>query len=355
MSLFNHRQRNSVVLFILILLGACVVYSLRAIAGSMLSTIIMFTILRPVYLYFADSLRWRRSVAALTVMIGSFIIIILPFLTLTMMVINKIADFKKDAIRIRVIGSKIDDFLSDKFNQPDMYEHLIEKSNTLAGELFPSILGGAGEIALGITIMYFLLYFMFTQHEEFEAGMLKYAPFREQNALKFATELKNITYSNVLGQGFIAFVQGALVSIGFFIFGIDDAIFWGVVCIFLSFLPVVGAPIVFIPAALIQIFNGNTFSGTGLLLWGLILVINIDNVIRFIIAKRVADTHPIITVIGVIIGIPMFGIMGLVFGPLLLSYFILTIRIYETSKMASERLEKIRLSEEKNNISENTL
>ncbi len=62
--------------------------------------------------------------------------------------------------------------------------------------------------------------------------------------------------------------------------------------------------------------------------------------------KRIADTHPIITVIGVVIGIPVFGIMGLVFGPLLLSYFMLTIRIYETSKMASERLEKIKSVDE---------
>jgi predicted PurR-regulated permease PerM len=65
-------------------------------------------------------------------------------------------------------------------------------------------------------------------------------------------------------------------------------------------------------------------------------------VLRLIIAKGISDTHPIITVVGVIIGIPIFGILGLVFGPLLLSYFILTIRIYETSKLATERLEKLK-------------
>ncbi len=347
MSLLNYRQRNNVVLLILVVLGASILYSLRTIAGALLSTVIMYTIFRPVYLYFVQQLRWKRMLSAGTIILGSFIIIVLPFLTLTLMVVNKIADFKKDAIRIIVLGSRIDDFLSKTFNQPDLYEHILEKANTFAGELFPTILGGVAEIALGVVIMYFLLFFMFTQHEEFEAGLLKYAPFREQNALKFATELKNITYSNVLGQGFIAFVQGALVSIGFFMFGLSDAIFWGVISVFVSFLPVIGAPVVFVPAALLQLFNGNTFAGTGLLLWGLILIINIDNVIRFIIAKRVADTHPIITVIGVVIGIPVFGIMGLVFGPLLLSYFFLTVKIYETSKMASERLERIRLSEEK--------
>ncbi len=120
----------------------------------------------------------------------------------------------------------------------------------------------------------------------------------------------------------------------------------GVISTFLSFLPVVGAPVVFVPAAFIAIASGNTTGGWGLLLWGLIVIINIDNVIRLVIAKNVSDTHPIITVVGVIIGIPIFGILGLVFGPLLLSYFILTIRIYETSKLASERLEKLKSGED---------
>jgi predicted PurR-regulated permease PerM len=353
MAAFNYKQRNNIVLIILIVLGCAILYSLRTIAGSLLSTVVMYTILRPVYLHLVEQWRWRKMAAAGAIIVSSFIVIVLPFLTLSLMVINKIADFKRDAIRIHVLAARLDDFLTKKFDQPDLLDNVMLKGKALMSDLFPTILGGAAEIVLGITIVYFLLYFMFTQMEEFENGLLKYSPFREQNALRFATELKNTTYSNVLGQGFIAFVQGALVSIGFFMFGFPDAIFWGVIATFLSFMPVVGAPVVFIPAGVIAILNGDTFNGVGLLLWGFILIINIDNVIRFIIAKRVADTHPIITVIGVVIGIPVFGIMGLVFGPLLLSYFILTVRIYETSKMASERLEKIKISEEKN-LSENS-
>ncbi len=187
---------------------------------------------------------------------------------------------------------------------------------------------------------------MLLNHEIFEKQLIKYSPFREQNALKFADELKYTTYSNILGQGLIAIVQGALVSLGFFIFNIEDAIFWGVISIFLSFLPLIGSAFVFIPAGIIELANGHNTSGIGILLWGVLLVSNIDNVIRFLIAKRIGNIHPIITVIGVIIGIPAFGIMGLVIGPLLLSYFILTVRIYETSKLASDRLERIRSSEE---------
>lgn len=343
---FNYKQRNNIVLIILIILGCAILYSLRTIAGALLSTVIMYTIFRPIYLLLTERWAWNRILATVAIILSSFVIIIVPFLTLSLMVLKKIADFQKDPRGIKVIISKLDDFAGSKLNQPDLLENMMHRATALAGDLFPSILGGAFSIFLGIIIMYFLLYFMFIKHEQFEAGLLNYSPFSQQNSLKFAMELKNTTYSNVLGQGFIALVQGSLVSVGFFMFGITDAIFWGVIATFLSFLPVVGAPLVFIPAAIIELANGNQFGGIGLLLWGLLLIINIDNVIRFIIAKRVANTHPIITVIGVVIGIPVFGIMGLVFGPLLLSYFILTIRIYETSRLATERLERIKSSEE---------
>lgn len=346
MSIYNYKQRNIIVLAILIILGCFIIYSLRAIAGSLLSTIVLYTILRPVFTHMTDVWKIKRWVGAVIIIVLSLVIIVLPFLALSLMVIAKITEFNQDPMRIKVMMQRIDDFAGSKLNQPDLLDKGMSKLSGLAEELFPTILGGAASVFLGLLVMYFLLYFMFVKHEEFEGGLLKYAPFSEQNALRFGNELKTTTYSNVLGQGFIAIVQGALVSISFFIFGVRDPIFWGVIATFLSFLPVVGAPVIFIPAALIELANGNTTSGWGILLFGIIVITNVDNVIRLIIAKKVADTHPIITVVGVIIGIPVFGIIGLVFGPLLLSYFILTIRIYETSKLASERLERIKSVED---------
>ncbi len=352
MSVFSYKQRNNIVLGIIFILAGIILYALRPIAGSLLSTIVMYTIFRPVYLHLINKWRWRPSLSALSIILSSFAIIVVPFLTLSLMVIDKIAEFQKDPMRIKVLINKLNDYVGNTLHQPDLIEKGTQKLGTFASDLFPSIVGGAAGIVLGLLVMYFLLYFMFTQHESFESSLIKYAPFREQNAVRFADELKNTTYSNVLGQGVIAVIQGALVSIGFYIFGIKDPIFWGVISTFLSFLPLVGAPVVFIPAAVIELVNGHTFQGWGLLLWGLILITNIDNVIRFLLAKRIGNIHPIITVIGVLIGIPLFGILGLVFGPILLSYFILAIRIYETSKLAEERLDRIKLAEE-DQISEN--
>jgi Predicted permease len=100
----------------------------------------------------------------------------------------------------------------------------------------------------------------------------------------------------------------------------------------LAFVPLLGPPLIFVPAAIYAFTQGDNFAAIGLLVYGFVVVINIDNILRLIIAKKVGDIHPIITVVGVIIGIPLFGVMGLVYGPLLLSYFLITVRIYEANK-----------------------
>jgi len=276
------------------------------------------------------------------IIFSSLIVIVIPFLSLSLMVISKISHINKDSFPIQEWVYKVDAFAGEHLNQPKLAENTMSKLGGYVTELFPSILSSAVNIILTLLVLYFLLYFMLTQIKAFEAGLLKYAPFREQHALKFAKALQNSTYSNVLGQGIIAVTQGTLLALGFYAFEIPDPIFWGVIGTFISFLPVVGAPTLCIPASLILFANDHTTRGVLLLAYGLLFIGNVDNVLRLIINKRVGNTHPIITVIGVFIGLPLFGILGLVFGPVLLSYFLLLLEIYETNRLAADRLERIR-------------
>lgn len=342
MSIFNYKQRNNIVLVAIIVLGCFLVYALSGLFSAILGAIVLFTIFRPLYLFLAEKKGWNRPLVALMIIFSSLIVIVIPFLSLSLMVINKISHINRDSFPIQEWVYKIDTFAGAHLNQPKLAETTMAKLGGYVTELFPSILSSAVNIILTLLVLYFLLYFMLTQIEEFEAGCLKYAPFREQHALKFATALRNSTYSNVLGQGIIAVTQGFLLANGFWLFGIPDPIFWGVIGTFISFLPVVGAPTLCIPASLILFANDHTLKGVLLLAYGLLFIGNVDNVLRMIINKRVGNTHPIITVIGVFIGLPLFGILGLVFGPVLLSYFLLLLEIYETNRLAADRLERIK-------------
>lgn len=342
MSLFTYKQRNNINLLIIIALGCLIAYSLQGIFGSILSTLVMYTILRPAHIYMTDVKGMNRRFSAILLLFISVVVIILPFYALSSMVIKKIAELQADPDLFKNMLFKIKHLVPIDGDLQNFAQEGLRKAGAWATDLFPSLISGAFNIVLGLLLMYFLLYFMLVERKVFEAALVKYAPFRAQNAHRFAEEMRNTTYANVVGQGFIAMVQGSLVGLSFYILGYKDPVFWGVITTFISCVPILGPPVVFVPAALLQIANGNNFAGWAMLIFGFVVIINIDNVLRFMIAKKVGNIHPIITVIGVVIGVPLFGILGLVFGPLLLSYFVLLIKIYETSAMASERLERIK-------------
>ncbi|WP_017257402.1 AI-2E family transporter [Pedobacter arcticus] len=335
MSIFTDKQRNNIVLGVIVFMACVIIYSLRELFNAFLGSIILYTMFKPMFFYLKE--KTGEIFSAIIVILSSFIIIVLPFFTLSYMVVNRLAKLQTDDFQLKALISKIDDFVGTKFNQPNLIEKYINKFSAFVQDLFPTLLTGALGVFLTVSVMYFILFFMLMQSKEFESSMIKYAPLKKENALKFGVELRNTTYSNILGQGVIALVQGLLVILCFFVAGVNDAVFWGIIGFFLSFMPVIGAPMITGPAAIILFLNGQTWQGMFVTLFTLIVIINIDNVIRFMINKKLADTHPIITVVGVIIGLPLFGFVGLVFGPLLLLWFIHLIQIYETNKAVVEQ------------------
>lgn len=334
-SVFTHRERNTITLIILLILTAILIYAVRGIIGALLGTFVMYTIFRPMNIWLIDRVRFRKPLAAVTIIVVSLVIIVLPFLGIGTMLTRKIISLLENPEWITGVVDAINDFAGDKLGKPDLIQEQLENSASYLGTVVTSLLSGAAGLFLDITVMYFLLYFMFVHYRAFERGLVRYAPFKVENAVIFGHELRNITYSNVIGQTFIALIQGATLALGFWIFGFKDAFFWGVICAVLAFIPLLGPPLIFVPAAVFAFTQGDNLAAVGLLVYGFVVVINIDNVLRLLIAKRVGDIHPIITVVGVIIGIPLFGVMGLVYGPLLLSYFLITVRIYEANKRSS--------------------
>lgn len=326
---FTDKQRNIIVLVIIILLAAVLFYAVRNIFGALLGTMVMYTLFRPMNIWMVERRKWNRPMAAVIIIIISFLVIIVPFVGLGKMLVDKAVEIQKNPEWINTIVSSINKFAGDTLGKPDFLQEQVESSATYLGGILTSLLSGAAGLFLDITVMYFLLYFMFVNFRGFERGLLRYSPFQVDNAVKFGHEMRNITYSNVVGQTFIALVQGGTLALGFWIFGYSDPIFWGVICAILAFIPLLGPPLIFVPAAIIALTQGDNIAGIGLLVYGFVVVINIDNVLRLIIAKQLGDIHPIITIIGVIIGIPLFGVLGLVFGPLLLSYFLIAVRIYD--------------------------
>lgn len=337
----DYSNRRKIILALTIISGVILLYTLRDLFPAFLGAVVLYVLFRPFYSNLRHVQKWPNWLATWTIMLSTFLLIVFPMLTVILMIGNKLSNLLINTDQITAIIDQVQVFFGMNINDDMAIEQLISFiQNNLFGGV-STLLNGVLGTFFTLAMMYFMLYFMLINHHAFEKTILKYMPFQPKNSFRFGAELRSSTYSNVLGQGFIAFVQGSLVSLGFVIFNLSDPLFWGVICFFLSFLPIIGAPIVFVPAGLIAIASGHASDGYGILLWGFLLVTNIDNVIRYFISKYMANTHPLITIIGVIIGIPVFGILGLVFGPLLISWFFLLLKIYEEGADTGEEEEEV--------------
>ncbi|MBE8722886.1 AI-2E family transporter [Sphingobacterium pedocola] len=340
-AVFSQKERNIIILIIVVFLGAILLYALKGIFSAILGTLVMYTLFRNLNRFLIEKWRWPKSLSSVFIILVSLFIIVLPFVGIGSMLVNKAKELQSNPEWINSIIDAINRFVGDKLGKPDFLKEQIEASAAYAGGLLTAVLGMAANIFLEVTVMYFILYFLFVNYKGFESGIVHYLPFDDENAVVFGEELKNITYSNIIGQTFIAIVQGGCLSLGFWMFGVSDPLFWGVICAIMSFIPLIGPPLIFVPASLILFTEGQSWQAAGLLLWGFGLVINIDNVLRLVIARRIGDIHPLITVVGVIIGLPLFGIMGLVYGPLLLAYFLIAVKIYKANKRLALKREQL--------------
>jgi predicted PurR-regulated permease PerM len=97
---------------------------------------------------------------------------------------------------------------------------------------------------------------------------------------------------------------------------------------------VLGTPLVWGPAALYQFSQGANAQGVGILVVGFVIIINVDNLLRIMLAKRMGDIHPLVTLVGLVLGVEIFGLIGLVVGPLLVSYFLVLMEVFRRENRA---------------------
>jgi predicted PurR-regulated permease PerM len=119
-----------------------------------------------------------------------------------------------------------------------------------------------------------------------------------------------------------------LLSIGFWATGLPNAALWGVAAVIFALVPLVGSALVWGPGAIALLLDHRPGAAILLALWGLIIIANVSHVILPIVSRRWGGVHPLVTFLGAIVGVPVFGLLGLLIGPLALSYFFELITMY---------------------------
>jgi predicted PurR-regulated permease PerM len=176
--------------------------------------------------------------------------------------------------------------------------------------------------------MFFVLYFMLVNGSEMEKVVTNFIPLHPESVTKLAKETKNMVRANAIGIPLISIIQGITATFGYWIFGLSEYALWGFLTGIFAFFPLVGTMLIWLPLVMYQYSHGDTWQASGLLIYSFVVTGNVDYFARITLMKKIGDVHPLITILGVIVGLGLFGFMGFIFGPLLLSYLILLTRIY---------------------------
>lgn len=319
--------RQIFTLLLIILTGSMILYEMTPYFSGVLGAITLYVLLKRPMSKLVNR-GWKSNWAAGFLMFVSFIAILIPIAGAGLMLGDKIGKAAQNSEKVvKAVKTQMETWehhlgykITDQIDASSI-------SNRITNGI-TNVLGSAVNTFIAISIMYFLLYYMLTNRKEFRDTLMEYIPISKENLKIVGKEIHASVRSNSLGIPLVAIAQGIVALIGFLIFNVESPFFWGIVVTIGSMVPFIGSMLGIIPVFILTISNGDTFQAWGILLYGFIVVGITDNLIRLYVLRKLDDVHPLITLLGVIVGIPLFGFIGLVFGPLLISLFLLIVRIY---------------------------
>jgi predicted PurR-regulated permease PerM len=320
--------RQIIFLSLLLFLGLIIVMELYYLVSAFFGAVTLYVILMHSVKYLVIIKRWKPSLAALTLMLISFIVMIIPLAYMGSVAVDKIGPIINNPGIINEVFSKIHNYLITNYNINVLNEENVGK---ITGQIIPfaqKTLGGTFTAMGNLVIMYLALYFMLANTRDVEKWLRKSVPFKSGNVKTIIKDIRALVFSNALGIPIVAVVQGSAGLIGYWIFGVEEFILMGILTAITSVIPIIGSLAIYLPLAIYQFAFIGTWQGIGVALWGFIVIGSVDNIARFVVQKQLADIHPLVTLLGVMLGISLFGFIGVIFGPLLISVFFILFRIY---------------------------
>ncbi len=333
----QNRVRQIFFIILILLLGLLLFRELASFLPALLGAITLYILLHNWMFYLTEKKKWRKGWTTLLLMLFSFIVILLPVGLLVNMLSSKVSYAIQHSAELTEALKKVVAGLEQRFDVVIASDENINKLGAGITQSLPKILGATFNTLTTIFFMYFILYFMLANGRKMENTLFEYIPLRDENVGKLGKEVHMMVKSNAIGIPLIAFAQGLVALVGYLIIGIKEPFFWfGVTCI-AAMLPVVGAALAYVPIAIILFANGDNGKGIAMLIFGFGIIGTVDNVLRFSLLKKLGNVHPLTTVFGVIIGLSLFGFIGLIFGPLLISLFMLLLKIYSSEFITKQR------------------
>ncbi|MBD8017411.1 AI-2E family transporter [Kaistella pullorum] len=315
-------------LAVILILAGLICYNLSLFIPSLLGAITLYIISRKYNLYLQEEREWKPWQASAVIIFATLVILILPVYFIADLLLEKLGNASVYMQKFNVFVDKIHDFVYAKTKVDLLSKENLDKLKDSVGKYSTSALSGTFNTLTVVLSMYFILYFMLERPRFFEKLVKSSAPLKKSNVNLLGDKFRNMVIANAIGIPVVALGQGIVALIGYFIFDAPSPVLLFALTAVTSMIPIVGGAIVFVPVCIFMIAEGNLGPGLGLAAYCLIAVGLTDNLLRFTLLKRLENIHPLNTVFGIIAGMNIFGFMGLIFGPIMVSITVMLIQVY---------------------------
>jgi len=323
----------------------CAYILLLPFLDTLILAVVVATLFHPAYAFFLKKFGGRASLASFLVLFFVTILVILPLTLLIGGLISQMR-YSVTAVTAWLSGGNLDTIFMRHLNP--LFDWISEEAPFLgvtAESAKVDIINAArhtGQKLLGLSAnivgqaltfgMHFLLFllalFFFVRDGGSMVAHIKHlTPLREEQQERILENLRGISRSVLLGGFLVAALQGVVGGIGLAIVGIP-ALFWGTVMAFTAFVPVVGPSLVWIPAVCVLLFHDEWQSALFLAIWCSVLVSSIDTFLRPFLMRGTAGVPTLFLFFAILGGMQVFGIVGLLYGPLILAFAVVMLQIY---------------------------
>ena len=323
-----------VILILLLILSFLVV---KPILLSILAGLILAYTFNPLYKKLLKVFR-ERNTSALAICLLIVLVIFIPlwFLIPIMMQQAFSAFTLVQSIDIAGFVERIFPTAAEQFKQ-DMTGVIWDFVGDLTSSTISTLIGfllNLPSVLLNLAVLIFVFFFSLRDQDKLKAFVSEISPFAKEKQELLIKHFKGITSSIIFGYILVGLIQGVLLGVGLLIFGVPNALVLTLFAIFASILPVIGPWLVWIPVAIYLLSTGQIGVAIGFILYSAILVSSIDNIIRPYIVSRKTGISSAVVLVGMIGGLFVFGILGIILGPLILGYLILFLEAYRNKSLS---------------------
>lgn len=321
-------------LILIFALGIVLFRQAQAFMSGVLGAFALYILLRKISFRLTEKLH-RPTLSAAIIVICVILFIMIPLLLLAWFIIAQLQKINWNTNDIVAPAMQAIDIVREKYNIDLASEKTIAFAAGKITALGQSIINGLGDFFINILAALILLFFLLTGGRKMEHYLASLIPMKNINKKETIDRISVMVKSNAIGIPMVALLQGLIAWAGYASFGVPYAFLYAFLTGLCSVVPIVGTMVIWVPLGIYFAIMGLWGKALGIILFGAIFISQSDNLLRFILQKKLADTHPLITIFGVIVGLPLFGFMGIIFGPLLVSLFLLFVDMFRKEYLES--------------------